>query len=424
MQNDAKIPDAPLFVCEVDDPAVGLAGWVAIHSVGSRGSCGGIRLYPDVTKQETELLARGMTYKYCICGYSLGGAKGALKMPFDIDSEKRKILLENFGRHIGPLIKSGIYQPWTDMNCSVDDLRSIYNGAGKQLRFTPSDSAYFTAVSTFSALSATAEHLRIRPEQCTVSIEGFGKVGSQLALEIDRWGGKVIAVSNRLGTVFNPNGLDVKSLCEKRLKIGETWLENLGQYDRLSCEQLFSIDSNILVPCARTQSLTAEKAMRLKCKAVVPAANEPCAPGIERKLFEKGILPLPYFVVNIGGITGSGLAASAATDEQARSVFEVEFHQMIERLLKISDKNNESPVEIASRQASRLFKVLFESPVPEKKKKGPEKSRGFPGLSPRNLKEISEGVLSRLGISAKPSARQKIQELKSTFNTRFFPENF
>ncbi len=106
-------------------------GWLTVHTIGQRGSCGGIRLYPDVTKEETVVLAKAMTYKYCMSGYSLGGAKGAVRMPFDIDDAERRMLLESFGRHIGPLIKSKIYQPWTDMNCSVDDLRSIYKGAGK-----------------------------------------------------------------------------------------------------------------------------------------------------------------------------------------------------------------------------------------------------------------------------------------------------
>ena len=397
-QNNAQIPEAPLFVCEVDDPAVGLRGWLAIHTIGRRGCCGGIRLYPDVTKEETIALARAMTRKYCICGYSLGGAKAGVQIPFDVDQNKRATMLENFGSHIGPLLKSRIYHPWMDMNCSVDDLRSIYKGAGKQLKFTPADSGYFTALSTFSALSAVAEHLDIKPDHCTVTIEGFGGVGSNLALEIARWGGKVIAVSNLRGTAFNPKGLDVQSLFEKRKQLGDGWIEQQGQYDLLPREELFSLDTTIHVPCARVFSLSIDKAQRLNCKAVVPAANEPCAPGVEHKLFEKGILPLPYFVVNIGGITGSGLAANGANDGQIRRIFTDEFHQMIWRLLKLSEKNHTSPIDIALREAAGCYQYLFDSVGPVK---------------------TGRRWLSKLGITTRPSPRQKIRELKITFDSRF-----
>ena len=397
------IPDAPLFVCEADDPQSGLKGWLTVHTIGQRGSCGGIRLYPDVTKEETITLARAMTYKYSMCGYTLGGAKGAVRIPFDIDDAERRMLLESFGRHIGPLIRSRIYQPWTDMNCSADDLRSIYKGAGKQQKFTPADSAYSTALSTFSALSAAAEHLGIKPDQCDVTIEGFGNVGSQLALEIARWGGRVIAVSNRRSAVCNPKGLDVQTLYDKRKQFGDAWIEQQGDYEILACEQLFSIDTTIHIPCARVHSLTADNIAKLKCRAVVQAANEPCAPCNEPELFKKGILSLPYFAVNIGGITGSGLASVGATDEQIRQVFAGEFYQMIIRLLKISEQGHELPVEVASREAARCYHTLFESVSPVK---------------------TGKSLLSKLGIATRPSPKQKIQELKSTFNSRFTSSDF
>jgi glutamate dehydrogenase (NAD(P)+) len=397
------IPESPLFVCEADDPQSGLKGWLTVHTIGPRGSCGGIRLYPDVTKEETITLARAMTYKYSMCGYLLGGAKGALRMPLDIDIAQRRTLLENFGRHIGPLIKSKIYQPWTDMNCSVDDIQSIYKGAGKNLNFTPADSAYSTALSTFSALSAAAEHLEIKPQQCTVTIEGFGKVGSQLALEIDRWGGKVVAVSNHRAAAFNPKGLDVKSLYEKRKQLGDMWIEQKGDFEHLACEQLFSIDTAVYVPCARTHSVSPDNSAKLKCRAVIQAANEPCAPGVEAGLFQKGILSLPYFVVNIGGITGSGLASLDASDEQIRSIFAGEFHQMIARLLKISDKTRQSPLEIASHEAAKCYHLLFDSAVKVKNKKT---------------------LLSRLGFTRRPTLAKKLSELKTTFNSRFASADF
>ena len=228
-------------------------------------------------------------------------------------------------------------------------------------------------------------------------------MGSQLALEIARWGGKVIAVSNRRGTAYNPEGLDVQTLYDKRKQFGDKWIEQQGDYERLACEQLFSLDTTIHVPCARVHSLTADNIAKLNCRAVVQAANEPCAPCNEPELFKKGILSLPYFAVNIGGITGSGLASVGVADEQIRQVFAGEFHQMIVRLLKISEQDHESPVEVAARQAARCYHTLFGSANPVKTRKS---------------------LLSKLGMATRPSPKQKIQELKTTFNSRFTSSDF
>jgi glutamate dehydrogenase/leucine dehydrogenase len=320
-----------------------------------------------------------------------------VQMSLDIDRQSREKMLENFGRHIAPFLKSKIYHPWMDMNCSADDIKCVYKGAGKQLKFVPADSGYFTALSTFSALSAVAEHFDIKSANCKVTIEGFGSVGSNLAVEIARWGGKVIAVSNRRATAFNPKGLDVRSMYEKRKNLGDGWIEQPGEYERLERDELFSIEAAVHIPCARTFSLSEDKARHLNCKTVVPAANEPCAPGAEDKLTERGIVLLPFFVVNIGGITGSGLAGAGASDEQIRRIFMVEFHQMIARLLKLSSRKNVSPVEIARREADKNYTALFGS---------------------NDFIKTRKGLLSRLSIK-KPSPKQKIKELKSIFNNRF-----
>lgn len=107
-----EIPDSPLFTAEINDPKFNLQGWIVIHSIGSRGSCGGVRLYPVVTKKEVQLLAKAMTYKYCFYEMQLGGAKAALTLPFDADPPDRTALLIKFGEHLAPLIKARIYWPW------------------------------------------------------------------------------------------------------------------------------------------------------------------------------------------------------------------------------------------------------------------------------------------------------------------------
>ncbi len=354
-----KIPDSPLFVAEIKDPAFDLHGWFVIHSFGSRGSCGGVRLYPDVSRAEVELLARAMTYKYCFHEVALGGAKAGLKLPFDVSPAERVMALRKFGEHIGPLIKSKIYCPWTDMNCSWNDIVDIYQGAGVKIGTLRGNSAYFTALSTFSSLLAAAEYYKIAPKHCQITIEGLGNVGKYLAIEINRWGGKLIGASTRIGAVVNLDGLDVKQIINTSEKTYDSWVKENGNWQFISKEQLFSLPMSIHIPCARVHSLTEAVAKGLQCRVVVPAANAPCTSRAKHELSKKGIQLLPDFVVNSGGVIGPGLHNLGSSDGQIRHLFFKDFKLMIERLLKLSDKNQSSPADLASIESHKNFQRLW-----------------------------------------------------------------
>ena len=355
---EEKVPDSPLFVAEIKDPAFELQGWVAVHTLGTQGSCGGVRLYPDVSREEVELLARAMSYKYCFHEITMGGAKAGVRLPFDTPLADRATILRKFGEHIGPLIRSRIYRPWTDMNCSADDIMHIYQGAGIRKSAPPGNSAYFTALSTFAAVIAAAEYYQIEPEQCKITIEGLGNVGKYLAIEIERWGGKLIGASTRIGAVANLKGLDVKQILKTLEKSNDFWVKENGDWETISKEQLFSLPMNIHIPCARVHSVTERVVKDLNCRAIVPAANVPCTPDAELKINEKGIKLLPDFVVNSGGTFGPGLSGLGSSDDEIRNLFFKDFKEMVGRLLKLTDINQTSATRLASLECHRNFRSL------------------------------------------------------------------
>lgn len=360
-------------------------------------------MYPDVTKEEIELLAKAMTYKYCFCGYALGGAKAGVTIPFNACNQERSAMLEKFGEHIGPLIRSKMYHPWTDMNCSVTDLNSVYIGAGKQLKVAPGDSGYYTALSTFSALLAVADYYKIPSQQCKVTIEGFGNVGKNLAREIVQWGAKIIGASTRLGAVFNEKGLDLEEVTQSKERFGDDWVTQKGNWGQITKDELNGLKMDIHIPCARTYLLNEEKAQTISCKAVAPAANAPCTPKAEEILFQKGVTVLPYFAVNIGGIIGSGLNSLGATDDQIRELFLEDHYKMIFRMLELSERNSRSVVEIASTEAEKYYEHI--------------------AISTAQRRRTTRGLMRKLVKQIKPSRRRllrrKLYDLKSTFNNRF-----
>lgn len=354
------IPDAPLFIVEVKDPEFQLNGWVVIHSMGADGACGGIRLYPDVDLHEVELLAKAMTYKYCFFERLTGGAKAGLQLPFDLPLMERQEKLRKFGSHLAPLIRSNIYLPWTDMNSSMDDIKCVIEGAGLSMGQI-GDSSYYTALSTFAGVKASAEYYKIPPDKCRITIEGVGNVGKHLAMEIARWGGRIIGATTRLGGVGNPNGIDIEAMINILEKKHDAWVKEKGNWEPISNEEIFSLPMDIHVPCARVLSITEDVAEKIKAKVVVPAANVPCTPGGETKLYSKGIRLLPDFIINGGGIVGTGIAELGGADKDVRNMFFNDFKDMIVRLLRLADKRNETPVRLASIESHRHYSALWAS---------------------------------------------------------------
>jgi len=355
-----SIPDDPLFAVEIKEEKSDIQGWVVIHSLGASGACGGVRLYPDVNREEVYQLARAMTYKYSFFEKETGGAKAGLQMPFDLPLEERQRRLRLFGAHIAPLLRANIYQPWTDMNSRIEDLNCILEGAGIPVG-GGGDSAYYTALSTFAGVLAAAEYFSIPPEQCRVTIEGLGSVGMYLAIEINRWGGKVIGATTRIGGVANSDGLDIDEISRLRKAHADEWVSQKGNWEIVSHSQLFDLAMDIHVPCARVHSLTGEVAGALKSKAVVPAANVPCTPEGEGRLIEKGIPVLPDFIINGGGIVGTGLGQLGGSNEDVSKIFYTDFKDMIVRLLRLSEKKNKTAVQLAAAESHAYYKHLWRS---------------------------------------------------------------
>ena len=134
-----------------------------------------------------------------------------------------------------------------------------------------------------------------------IAIEGFGKVGAGSARACADAGARVVAVSTIEGALADPAGLDVDDLLALRERHGDGLVEH-APVPAQPRETLFSVECDVLVPGARPHVIAPESVGELRCAAVVPAANVPYAPGAADALAARGILALPDFVTNAGGI--------------------------------------------------------------------------------------------------------------------------
>ena len=192
----------PQMICEFVDGNVGLHAYLVIDSTRDGRSCGGLRILEDLTLKEVKALARAMTLKYSFLKRNMGGAKAGIVLPERCTPVQRTQILEAFGRELSPILKNKIYTPWTDMNCSIEDIATIMKAAGCAFKGM-SDSAYFTALTVASAVKAACDIQGIDLSTASVAIEGFGNVGSNVGQELSKWGTKIVGVSTTKGAIYD-----------------------------------------------------------------------------------------------------------------------------------------------------------------------------------------------------------------------------
>jgi len=262
-------------------------------------SAGGTRLAPDVSEQETQLLARAMTYKFAVLGFRIGGAKGAVRAtPLERDDAIRRYCQE-----ILPWVKARRFLTATDLGTLPADFQSLPGGDEQGLMHStyhgmPLD-AFITGVGVATAAEVAMAGLSGR----TVAVEGFGKVGAAVAAEVTRRGARLTAFSTVHGCVYRAGGFDVEQLLALRNRHGDRLVDHVNG-DVHPATELFVVDADVLVPGARVGVIDESRATGLNARLVAPAANVPYTAAGLVALDRRGIPALPDFVCNSGATIG------------------------------------------------------------------------------------------------------------------------
>jgi glutamate dehydrogenase (NAD(P)+) len=306
------------------DPVTGRKGYVVIDRLVNGLAGGGTRMRAGVTLEEVERLARTMSLKNGAVNLPGGGAKGGLDC--DPHDPEARPLLTRFIRAVRPLLETywgtaedmGTTQQLLDevfvevgmqssvqatLNRSGDGaaaLRRLVDGLGVQvggIGLGDLVGGYGVA----QAAAAAAGHQGRSIEGLRAAIQGFGAMGGSTARYLVEQGARVVALSDVRGTVTNPAGLDVERLLATRTALGDIDRSALRPDDReLPREGWLSVDTDVLVPAAVADSITAENCARVTASLVVEAANIPTTEEAQSLLHQRGVLVIPDYVANGG----------------------------------------------------------------------------------------------------------------------------
>lgn len=313
---------------ELSEPAY--TATIVIDSVVAGRSSGGVRIVPGITRREVSDLAREMTLKYSLFRLPRGGAKTGVDLAEGLDGAERIRALEAMGRSLSPILWAGLYNPGMDMNCGPAELQAIYRGAGIVIG-PPTDTSYFTALSVAACVEATADVLS-PTGPVTLAVEGFGSVGRHLAsvLPPDRF--RITAVSTLAGGVRRPRGFPLDELVRAKNMHGDALVHHLAG-EPVDRGRILLEDVDILLPSSRTRVLTGDVAREARARAVVPIANAPYDDGALDALSAKGVLCLPGYLVNCGGVFASSLYDSGVSKREVEEIFATRFRGTASRLL-------------------------------------------------------------------------------------------
>jgi glutamate dehydrogenase (NAD(P)+) len=165
------------------------------------------------------------------------------------------------------------------------------------------------------AAEVAAGHIGLPLAGARVAIQGFGAVGKHAARFLAQVGAVLVGASDSHGTIADSGGLDVSALIA--LKSAGRPLTDHAQGSRHGLDAILDVECDIWIPAARPDVLREDNAERLRARLMLQGANIPCTPGAERMLHERGVLIVPDFIANAGGVICAAMEHRGATQSAA-----------------------------------------------------------------------------------------------------------
>ncbi|MBI5217058.1 MAG: Glu/Leu/Phe/Val dehydrogenase [Ignavibacteriae bacterium] len=293
--------------------------WRIQHNYARGPAKGGIRFHPDETVDTIRALAGWMTWKTAVVDLPLGGGKGGVKCDPKKMSERE---LENLSRgyiravaeYIGidrDIPAPDVYTNPQTMAWMMDEYETIMHHhqpgvlTDKPLQIGGTEGRRdATARGGVITVREACQSLCVDPTR-TYAIQGFGNAGQRAALLHQEilGGGKLIAVSDSRGAIYNSDGLNPKELVTYKLTTGS--IVGFPGAKPISHEEVLSANVEVLYPAALENSIHEKNASNIKAKIVCELSNGPTTPDADLILYNNNIHVIPDILASAGGVTVS-----------------------------------------------------------------------------------------------------------------------
>jgi glutamate dehydrogenase/leucine dehydrogenase len=333
----------PAKIVHLTDRTAGLRATVVIDNVAIGPAIGGTRLAPDVTTEECFGLARAMTLKNSAAGLPHGGAKSVIVGDPDMPAADKERLIRAFARGIAELHE---YIPGPDMGTDETCMAWVHDEIGRSIGLPavlggiPLDEIGATGFGLAASIDVAASRIGMDLHGARVAVQGFGAVGSHVARFLAQRGCILVAAADSGGGVVDPHGLDVDALVETKHNGGVSTLRGGEPIER---DAIVGVECDIWIPAARPHVLHAANVDTVTARIVAEGANIPATPEAEARLHERGVLVLPDFIANAGGVICGAVEYAGGTKADAMRAIDERIRSNTRAMLERAEADDSSP---------------------------------------------------------------------------------
>lgn len=209
-----------------------------------------------------------------------------------------------------------------------------------------------TGFGVFHATKIAAEHAGIDLKKAKIAVEGFGNVGTFASKFLEQAGARIVATSDSKGTIYNPNGLSYEKLMLAKKEKGTVTAYGNGS-QVLPTHDIVSLPVDILVTAAIPDLLHTKDVDRVRARLIVEGSNIPMSEQTEEFLHHKGVLVVPDFVANAGGVISSYVEYTGGTAEEMFKLVQKKIVKNTQMVLEQSEKSALPPRKVAMNIAKK-----------------------------------------------------------------------
>jgi glutamate dehydrogenase/leucine dehydrogenase len=308
----------PSRVVHIHRSSIGLKAIAVIDNTACGVAIGGVRMAPDVSAEECFRLARAMTWKNAAAGLPHGGGKSVIFGDPRMPATQKEQVIRAFASAIRDIAD---YVPGPDMGTDELCMGWIKDETGRAVGLPgviggiPLDQIGATGFGLAAAIKVAGGFIGLDLKGARIVVQGFGAVGKHTARFLVQDGAILVAASDTGGTLVDRSGLDVSALIA--LKDAGHPLRDHPQGEKLDADAILDVDCDIWIPAARPDVVRADNVDRLKTRLMAQGANIPCTPEAEVALYKRGVLVIPDFIANAGGVICAATEFQGGTEHAA-----------------------------------------------------------------------------------------------------------
>jgi len=305
------------FTVEMDDGEEKVfTGFRSQHSDIRGPGKGGIRFSEDVNEDEVKALSLWMSLKTAVADIPYGGAKGGVKVDTrELSESEEERLSRNYITSISEIIGENKDVPAPDMNTGSRHMAWMLEEYSKGIEgqipgvitgkpvevFGSKGRADATGYGAVYIIEKIIEKNNLNPEEMTASVQGFGNAAAPAVKRLNEIGVDLVAVSDSSGAAKKESGFSYEDLKETKEEHGTV----TERGDKISDEDLLSMDVDFLLPAALENVITEENAEEISADYIVEVANGPTTKDADQILQGKDVKMIPDILANSGGVTVS-----------------------------------------------------------------------------------------------------------------------